>query len=374
VNSKHEGKNELAVTWNSRTSSLNFWAGLCAVQQVQQGQRKSPRLSVKPTSFGAGFESASKWKDEAKKEHAVIDGRVWHMFGNVEFDCDVIDSGAAIPPGRCAKEKMVHVCKYKCLRKMEAWEEGKIVALQGETDVEEWNLVIGAKMAANKKQWQADQDKLVAELALLNTGDQSHSIMTLVILEKQSRLLKEFHCLLDPLRKCPRSVPIASVYYRGWVKDLGIMMMRVGATVCRANDNGRYDPDYNVSSAVMKILEDDSYHREVANSVLMKFDVPAARGFGHMRNDHYSEETDMNDYCLNHWGETDQGNRGGGDGEEDDEDSGSETDDDDDKTVPMSLDGEDGFATQPEDDDSKCAMAGVGGSATDSSSVKSEDY
>jgi hypothetical protein len=84
---------------------------------------------------------------------------------------------------------MGHVCKYKCLRKMKAWEEGKIVALQGEMDVEEWNLVIGAKMAANKKKWQADQDKLVAELALLNMGDLSQSIMTLVILEKNSRQL-----------------------------------------------------------------------------------------------------------------------------------------------------------------------------------------
>jgi hypothetical protein len=99
-----------------------------------------------------------------------------------------------------------------------------------------------------------------------------------------------------------------------------------------------------VSLAVMKILEDDSYHREVANSVLMNFDVPAARGFGQMQKDHYSK------------------------------DSGSETDNDDDKTVPMSVDGEDGLATQPDDDDSKCAMALVGEFATDHSSVKSEDY
>jgi hypothetical protein len=40
----------------------------------------------------------------------------------------------------------------------------------------------------------------------------------------------------------------------------------------------------------------------------------------------------------------------------------------------MSVDGEVGLATQPEDDDSKCAMARVGESATDNSSVKSEDY
>jgi hypothetical protein len=67
------------------------------------------------------------------------------------------------------------------------------------------------------------------------------------------------------------------------------------------------------------------------------------------------------------------GSRGSGE-EDDDGDSGCETDDDDDETVPMSLDGEDGLATQPEDDDSKCAIARVGESATDKSSVKSEDY
>ena len=143
------------------------------------------------------------------------------------------------------------------------------------------------------------------------------------------------------------------------------MMMRVGATVCRANDDGKYDPDYNVSSAVMKILEDDSYHREVAGSVLMNFNVPAARGFGHMEEDHYSEGSGMDDDYLDQLRELDHGKRV--EGEDDD------SDDDSDKTMDMSW--EDGLATQPEDDDdSKCAMARVGESATDHSSVKSEDY
>jgi hypothetical protein len=52
-----------------------------------------------------------------------------------------------------------------------------------------------------------------------------------------------------------------------------------------------------------------------------------------------------------------------------------ESDTDDDKTLPMAVDGEDGLATQLEDDDdSKCAMARVGDTATDHSSVKLEDY
>jgi hypothetical protein len=46
-----------------------------------------------------------------------------------------------------------------------------------------------------------------------------------------------------------------------------------------------------------------------------------------------------------------------------------DTDDNDDKTVDMSL--EDGLATQPEVDNSKCAIAHVGDSATDS--MKSEE-
>jgi hypothetical protein len=50
----------------------------------------------------------------------------------------------------------------------------------------------------------------------------------------------------------------------------------------------------------------------------------------------------------------------------DDDSDTDDDDDDDDKTLPMSLDGEDGLATQPEDDDSKCAMADVCVSATDS--------
>jgi hypothetical protein len=73
------------------------------------------------------------------------------------------------------------------------------VTLLDAEDVEEWSIVIQAKMAANKKMWQADQDKLVADLALVNAGDLSHSIMTLIILEKKSHQLKEFiacwtHC------------------------------------------------------------------------------------------------------------------------------------------------------------------------------------
>jgi hypothetical protein len=39
----------------------------------------------------------------------------------------------------------------------------------------------------------------------------------------------------------------------------------------------------------MVILKDDSYHMEVANSVLMNYDVLVARRFGHMEEDHYSE-------------------------------------------------------------------------------------
>jgi hypothetical protein len=45
------------------------------------------------------------------------------------------------------------------------------------------------------------------------------------------------------------------------------------------------------------------------------------------------------------------------------------------KVTLTTMDGEDGLVTQPEDDDdSKCAMALVGDSATDHSSVKSEGY
>jgi hypothetical protein len=78
----------------------------------------------------------------------------------------------------------------------------------------------------------------------------------------------------------------------------------------------------------------------------------------------------MEDGYLDNLQETDHGKRGGGEGDDE-----SDTDNDDDKTLTMSVDGEDGLATQPEDDDdSKCAMACVGDTATDHSSIKFEDY
>jgi hypothetical protein len=99
-----------------------------------------------------------------------------------------------------------------------------------------------------------------------------------------------------------------------------LIMMRVGATVCRANDDGKYDPDYNVSSAVMLILKDDSYHREVVDSILMNFDVPAARGFSHMQEDHYSKGSGMDDDYLDDLQELDHGKRGGSKDDESDTD------------------------------------------------------
>jgi hypothetical protein len=36
-----------------------------------------------------------------------------------------------------------------------AWEDREDVILRDEKDVKKWNLVIKAKMAANKKMWQA---------------------------------------------------------------------------------------------------------------------------------------------------------------------------------------------------------------------------
>jgi hypothetical protein len=105
---------------------------------------------------------------------------------------------------------------------------------------------------------------------------------------------------------------------------------------------------------MMQIMEDeeDLNDEGVATRVLDEFGTPDAVGFGYF----IPNKMQIGPMVKLETSE--------------DDDSVAD-DDDDDKTLPMSVDGEDGLATQPEDDDSKCAMAHVCVSAT--VSVKSED-
>jgi hypothetical protein len=120
-----------------------------------------------------------------------------------------------------------------------------------------------------------------------------------------------------------------------------------------ANIISREDSFCKTGSAMMQIMEDeeDLNDEGVSARVLDEFGTPDAVGFGYF----IPNKKQIGPVVKL----------------ETSEDDGSDVDDDDDKTLPMSVDGEDGLATQPEDDDSKCAMAHECVSATDS--VKSED-
>jgi hypothetical protein len=115
----------------------------------------------------------------------------------------------------------------------------------------------------------------------------------------------------------------------------------------------REDSFYNAGSAMMQSMEDeeDLNDEGVAVCILDEFGTPDAVGFGYF----IPNKKQIGPLKLDTSG-----------------DYVSDTDDDDDKNLPMSVDGEDGLATQPEDDDSKCARDRVCVSATDS--VKSQDF
>jgi hypothetical protein len=311
-------------------------------------RRKSGRFVVPPKCYNADFGPASRWRDEAEVPEVRLDDTVWLQFGDEYFLCDEeIEGGAKVPAGRCPREKTSHVCKYECLHMMRALEKGKKVELRNEMEVIEFKVVCDTKFRGLEENMAMNQMKLLQQLETTTDGLEAL---------QQWMEVKETGCMLEILAESrdKYGVGFSTEIIQNFRKRQAKMLVRFGLSMARANIVSREDTFYNAGSAMMRIMEDeeDLNDEGVAARVLDEFGTPNAVGFGY--------------FILN------KQQIGPVVKLETSEDDDSDTDDDDDKTLPMSVDGEEGLATQPEDDDSKCAIDRVCVSGTDS--VKSEDF
>ena len=218
------------------------------------------------------FQADSKWQD-------LTPSKLKKQYDKDKQAGEGMDPKAATRFYASLADKYSAPSRFTYCKKVLLFEEGKPIVLQSKGDVMEWKTLCKEMMDKLKSDNRQRAIDLYNGMNPHDANDDSVARGGVKNLMDWKKALERMIKLSEPLEKCSHQE--AKLAWRGLMLDVGQMMIICGANVARAMDTGPYDPFYNPSAAIARIMDDfcDPLGNDLAEHFLDTYGVAHEKAF-----------------------------------------------------------------------------------------------